>query len=159
MADIDPSKTEGAEPKPRIEEPKPATPKVGEEGGQDPMMARLVARERELESTRKEAEALRAAVKKHERDARKGAVLSALYSEFPGLPAAEVRGAALVAADDGVIDLFAEDAKPVVDKLKEIRAARAKATPAKPAALQSLGGTPGTTGAARPGAVGNRLPI
>lgn len=145
------------EPKARSEEPR-AEPKANDVADPAPMMARLVASERELESARKEAENLKATVKKYERDARKGAVLTALYSEFPTLPAADVRGAALVAADDGAIDLYAEDTAPAVNKLKEILAARAKATPAKPATTTTLGGTPGTLGTARPTSA-NRLPI
>jgi len=149
-------KPDAAEPKARAEEQR-AEPKASEDSGQDPMVARLVARERELETVRKEAATLKETVKKYERDARKGAVLSALYAEFPTLPAADVRGAALVAADDGAIDLYAEDMAPAVSKLKELLAARTKAAPARPSATP-LGGTPGTPGTARP-ASANRLPI
>lgn len=133
-------------------------PKTGEpaEAEADPMLARLMAAERASEAAKREAEALRAKVKQHEQKSRKAAVLDALYAEFPGLPAADVRGAALIAADDGVIDLAAEDSKPAVGKLKEILAARAKATPKT--TTPSLGGTPGAPGAARPSAA-KSLPI
>jgi hypothetical protein len=126
------------------------------------MMAQLVARERELETSKRELEQLRAKTKQFERDARKSTVLGALYTEFPGLPAAEVRGVALVAADDGVVDLYGDDTKVAIEKLKELLAARSKVAPTKPAPTapptQTLGGTPGTPGVG-PTARAGRLPI
>jgi len=146
MADETNTQTEGG--KPPGEKPA-AQPKAGDQPApegerQDPMMARLVAAERDRDAARKEAEQLRSKTKQYERAARKDAVLGTLYSEFPGLPATEVRGAALVAADDGVVDLYGEDQKAVVDKLKEILAAKAKETGTRN--TPSLGGTPGTPG-------------
>lgn len=112
----------------------------------DPMMAQLVAAQRDLDAARKELESHRAKAKQYERDSRKQAVLSMLSEEFPGLPRNEIRGAALVAAEDGLIDLYSEDAAGVVEKLKE--ALRAKSKKTTTAATPSLGGTPGS--AAKP---------
>lgn len=122
----------------------------------DPMMTRLVAAEREREAARKETEQLRAKVKQHEQAARKTKVLDTMYTEFPGLAAHDVRGAVLVAADDGLIDLYADDPKPTIDKLKELLAARAKA---KPSPATSIGGTPGVAGAPVRTGQSARLPI
>ena len=121
----------------------------------DPMMAQLVQVQRDLENARKELESHRAKAKQYERDSRKQAVLSMLSEEFPGLPRNEIRGAALVAAEDGEVDLFAEDPKEVVAKLKEaLRAKRKKSTAV---ATPSLGGTPGN--AAKPPVGGRRFLI
>lgn len=114
---------------------------------QDPMMAQLVAAQRELDTARKELESHRARVKQYERDQRKQAVLSSLMEEFPGLPRNEIRGAALVAAEDGHVDLFSDDVQASVDKLKELLRVKSKAKPPTPnpgAPAPSLGGTPGS---------------
>lgn len=113
----------------------------------DPMMDQLVAAQRELEAARKELDAHKARVKQFEKDQRKSAILSALVDEFPGLPRAEIRGAALVAAEDGLVDLFSEDAQAQIDKLKEALRPKSK-KPSSTAPAPSLGGTPGT--AAKP---------
>lgn len=145
MADETNTQTEGGKPPAEKLAAQPKADPVSDQGErQDPMMSRLVAAERDRDAARKEAEQLRSRNKQYERESRKGAILGALYSEFPGLPAAEVRGAALVAADDGVVDLYGEDQKAAVDKLKEILAAKAKETGSR--TTPSLGGTPGTPG-------------
>lgn len=108
---------------------------------QDPMMAQLVAAQRELDAARKELDAHKAKVKQFERDSKKQSLLGALYDEFPGLPRNEIRGAALVAAEDGEIDLYGDDQKAIVDKMKE--ALRSKSKKPSTAPAPSLGGTPG----------------
>lgn len=112
----------------------------------DPMMDQLVAAQRELEAARKELEGHKARAKQYERDSKKQALLGSLYDEFPGLPRNEIRGAALVAAEDGIVDLYSEDQAAQLDKLKEALRGKSKAKPSPssstPAA--SLGGTPGT---------------
>lgn len=130
-------------------EPRPQVPADAQRVNNDPMMTRLVESERALEAMRKENEVHRAALKKHERDAKKGTVLNALYDEFPGMARHEIRGAALVAAEDGEVDLFSDDATAVVTKLKERLTPKSKkaATPA-PTEKTSLGGTPGAPGKA-----------
>lgn len=135
-----------AEPQTSSAEPKP-----------DPMMAQLVQTQRELETVKKELDAHRTKVKQFERDGRKQAVLSGLYTEFPALAAHDVRGATLVAADDGVIDLYGEDPKVAVEKMKEILAAKSKKTPAPTPAAANVGGTPGTPG--KPPTTKQTLPI
>lgn len=134
-----------------------ADPGKGKDAAGDPMMTRLVAAEREREAARKETEQLRAKVKQHEQAARKTKVLDTMYTEFPGLVVHDVRGAVLVAADDGLVDLYADDPKPTIDKLKELLAARAKA--ARPSPTTSIGGTPGVAGAPVRTGQSARLPI
>lgn len=112
----------------------------------DPVMAKLVGYERELADLRKSLDAERARVKQFERASKKDRVLSALIDEFPGIPRNEIRGAALVAAEDGMVDLYDDDHEDVIAKLKEALRPKSKkpASAASPAA--SLGGTPGSAG-------------
>lgn len=135
---------EAPAPKPKAAKaPKAAAPveEAAPERQQDPMMAQLVAAQRELDAARKELDAHRAKVKQFERDSKKQNLLGALYDEFPGLPRNEIRGAALVAAEDGEIDLYGDDQKAIVDKMKE--ALRSKSKKPSTAPAPSLGGTPG----------------
>lgn len=126
---------------PKVQAPVEDVPEV--EHKADPMVSQLVAAQRELEAARKELETHRQKAKQYERDQRKASILSALVDEFPGLPRSEIRGAALVAAEDGVVDLYSEDAQAQIDKLKEALRPKSK-KPSSPAATPSLGGTPGT---------------
>ena len=124
----------------------------------DPLMAQLVQAQRELESARKELEGHRARAKQYERDQRKASIMSALVDEFPGMARAEIRGAALVAAEDGLVDLYSEDAQSQIDKLKEALRPKSKASkPSTASPAASLGGTPGT--AAKPPAPGRKFLI
>lgn len=107
----------------------------------DPMMKEMVRAQKELDAMRRELAEHRAKVKQFERDQKKQAVLSALYEEFPGIPSKEIRGAALVAAEDGEVDLYGEDPKEVIAKIKE--SLRPKSKKSATAATSSLGGTPG----------------
>lgn len=124
----------------------------------DPLMQQLVAAQRELETLRKDSAAQAAKIKQHERDAKKGAVLNTLYDEFPALKRDEIRGAAYVAAEDGLVDLYADDAASKLKALLSERSKRTDAPPSRAAApAPSLGGTPGTAG--RPANGTPRLPI
>ncbi|WP_434424602.1 hypothetical protein [Nannocystis pusilla] len=110
-----------------------------EESKEDPTLSRLIAAERQIEELKSSLEAERGKVKTFEREGRKTAILSAAADAFPGLPRDEIRGAALVAAEDGTIDLFSQDTKAQVDALKGILAGKKKQAPPAP----SLGGSPG----------------
>lgn len=126
----------------RVKEAAPVEDAAPEAPRPDPMMTQLVQAQRELEAARKELESHRARVKQFERDSRKASILSALVDEFPGLPRQEIRGAALVAAEDGLVDLYSDDQQAQIDKLKE--ALRPKSKKASTTSTPSLGGTPGT---------------
>lgn len=112
-----------------------------EEAKEDPTLSRLVAAERKIEELSASLEAERGKVKTFEREGRKTAILSAAADAFPGLPRDEIRGAALVAAEDGTVDLFSADTKAQVDKLRAILSGKKQAPPAP-----SLGGSPGAPG-------------
>ena len=112
---------------------------------QDDPMIRISKYEKELEKLRKENENHLSKMKDMEKAQKKSALLSAVIDEFPSLSRQEIRGAALVAAEDGHIDLFGDDPKPAIDYLKE--ALKGKSTKAKPSAgTSNLGGSPGTIG-------------
>lgn len=141
---------EAAAPKPS-KAPKAPRAKVVDDGqGEvetpkpDPMMQQLVAAQRELDAARKELESHRQRVKQFERDQRKQSILAALVDEFPGLPRQEIRGAALVAAEDGAIDLFAEDPSAAIAHIKEMLRPKSKKPSASTSPPASLGGTPGS---------------
>ena len=121
-------------------EQKKEEPKVEKETKQeDPTLSRLLAAERRLEEMSSELEKSKAQIKTYEREGRKSAILSALADAFPGLPREELRGAALVAQEDGKVDLYSSDTAKQVAAMKDILKSR------KPSAPQpSLGGTPGS---------------
>lgn len=126
---------------PRIE------PRASEEPKPDPVMQQLLQAQQKLDAAHKELETQRAKLKNHEREARKSKILTTLREEFPGLPEVEIRGAALVAAEDGHLDLFAEDPAAAIAYMKTALSPKAK----KPAAsTSSLGGSPGSPGAPSP---------
>ncbi|MBL9105183.1 MAG: hypothetical protein JNL82_29830 [Myxococcales bacterium] len=127
-------------------EPQAAAPKPP---GSDPMMAKMLGYERKIAELEKGLDTERARVKQFERDKRKAAIFDAVAAEFPGLSRQDIRGAALVAAEDGHIDLFAEDQAAAIAHLKEALLPKSKASPGplKPATPPaSLGGTAGTAG-------------
>lgn len=112
---------------------------------QDDPMARILKYEKELEKLRKENESHISKMKEMEKGQKKAALLSAVIDEFPSISRQEIRGAALVAAEDGHIDLFGDDPKPAIDYLKE--ALKGKSIKAKSSAgTSNLGGSPGTIG-------------
>ncbi|MCY1055431.1 hypothetical protein [Nannocystis sp. SCPEA4] len=112
----------------------------------DPALSRLFAAEKQIEDLRAQLEGEKSKVKQFERDGRKSGILGSLYDAFPGLSREEIRGAALVAQEDGKVDLYSSESEKQVEALKEMLAAKKKPTsitsPA-PAPAPSLGGTPG----------------
>ena len=138
------SEADAPAPKPRPAKPKAKAEDV--EPQPDPIVSKLMGYERELADLRKSLDSERARVKAFERASKKDRVLSALIDEFPGIPRNEIRGAALVAAEDGMVDLYDDDHEDVIAKLKEALRPKSKkpASAASPAA--SLGGTPGSAG-------------
>lgn len=112
----------------------------------DPTLSRLFSAEKQIEDLRAQLEGEKAKVKQFERDGRKSGILGSLYDAFPGLSREEIRGAALVAQEDGKVDLYSAEAEKQVEALKELLKGKVKpsgptTTPA-PAPV-SLGGTPG----------------
>ena len=170
MADEAP-KTETPEtkaPEQKTEEPKVETkpeikaekepPRVAdkkEDPKEDPTLSRLLQAERRLEEMSAELEDYKGKVKTYEREGRKSSILSALADAFPGLPREELRGAALVAQEDGKVDLYSADTAKQVSALKELLKTKKPSVP-----QPSLGGTPGNP--AKPqqaNNVRNRFPI
>lgn len=137
-------------------EQKKEEPKVEKETKQeDPTLSRLLAAERRLEEMSSELEKSKAQIKTYEREGRKSSILSALADAFPGLPREELRGAALVAQEDGKVDLYSADTAKQVSALKELLKTKKPSVP-----QPSLGGTPGNP--AKPqqaNNVRNRFPI
>lgn len=137
-------------------EQKKEEPKVEKETKQeDPTLSRLLAAERRLEELQSELEDYKGKVKTYEREVRKSSILSALADAFPGLPREELRGAALVAQEDGKVDLYSADTAKQVSALKELLKTKKPSVP-----QPSLGGTPGNP--AKPqqaNNVRNRFPI
>lgn len=125
-----------AEPAKEAAEPKAA---------RDPMVAQLVAAQRELEKANKALEAERARVKEFERGSRKQAILSGLYDAGLKMERDELRGLVLVAAEDGKVDLYHEDSAAQVKAILDLVKARKPAASAA-APTTSLGGTPGSQG-------------
>ena len=125
-------KTEAPAPKP---EPSKAD---------DPTLSRLFSAEKRIEELTGALEAERQKIKTYERDQRKGNILGSLYDAFPGMSRDEIRGAALVAAEDGKVDLYSSESEKQVNAMKELLAAKKKpASITSPAPAPSLGGTPG----------------
>lgn len=146
-------KTDNSEQK-KTEEIK-VSEKTETKTSEDPTLSRLLAAERRLEEMSSELESYKGKVKSYEREGRKSSILTALSDAFPGLPRDEIRGAALVAAEDGRVDLYSSDAAAQVEKMKEILKAK-KTTAPQP----SLGGTPGSQGKPQQtNNVRNRFPI
>ena len=113
----------------------------------DPVMQQLRAAQRGVEALRKGREADRNRVKELGRARRKQSVFSGLAAEFPGLGLDDIRGAALVAAEDGEVDLFGDDTKATIAKLKERLTPKSKESAAEAAPpTTNVGGTPGAAG-------------
>lgn len=125
------------EPKAAPEAPKSEQPK------EDPTLQRLFSAERTIEELKSQLEGERAKIKQFERDSRKQSILGSLYDAFPGLSRDEIRGAALVAAEDGKVDLYSGDAEKQVSALKELLGAKVKKGPGSITTPAALGGTPG----------------
>lgn len=133
----------------KVEAPKTEAPKPEPSKADDPTLSRLFSAEKQIEELRAQLEGERQKIKQFERDSRKSSILGSLYDAFPGLSRDEIRGAALVAAEDGKVDLYSADAEKQVAALKELLKGKVKAAPSapeksKPAAPNAnLGGTPG----------------
>lgn len=130
---------------PKTEAPAP-TPKPEPTKADDPTLSRLFSAEKRIEELTGALEAERQKIKTFERNERKGNILGSLYDAFPGLSRDEIRGAALVAQEDGKVDLYSSEGEKQVEALKELLKGKVKpsgptTTPA-PAPV-SLGGTPG----------------
>lgn len=129
--------------------PAPEAPKVEskpEQPKEDPALNRLLTAERRIEELTGALEAERTKTKQFERDNRKQSILGALYDGFPGLSREEIRGLALVAQEDGKVDLYHSDTEKQIDALKDILATKAKkpaSTSAPTPSNANLGGTPG----------------
>ena len=120
---------------PVLSDPAPAAPATA--------AVATVDYERELADLRKTLAEERARAGQLERDRRRHSLLSALADELPGVSRLEIRGAALVAAEDGAIDLYAEDGAAARAHIKTMLSTKVSPVVPAPAPAVTLGGTPG----------------